>query len=369
MFLVYQKFGKDKKPSVNIIQHPPEGINSLKTAAWFNGFVDYHAVISLIVHLANKGYLNIKETSEWFGSAFKLIKCKDYNGKNKASKTLMKTLFGSDTTELYLHEITNKQCRSIIQIKKKSTMNKKSGHKVYTKESLCAEKIIYAFVFILEFVLWFAVCPHLIKTPLEIIIVIYFESFFAALTFFFEKTIKYLVFNLKRKKPIIGKVTELLIISIATVIVLFIAKDYFLPFVEPTLTTLIIFVTGVCSILSLIILKQFIRKRNNNAQMIYEEILGFKMFLETAEDKELVCLYKENPNYFYEMLPYAYALNLENEWLARNQNIELAQPIWFSSENTFSNDTIKSSIFGMLTFLVSIIKSRIRHGYHRAPLF
>ena len=64
--------------------------------------------------------------------------------------------------------------------------------------------------------------------------------------------------------------------------------------------------------------------------MILEKILGFRRFLETAEKERLEALLEENPNYFYNILPYAQVLNITDKWANKFQGIEVDKSPYYT---------------------------------------
>ncbi|MGL4485372.1 MAG: DUF2207 family protein, partial [Anaerovoracaceae bacterium] len=59
------------------------------------------------------------------------------------------------------------------------------------------------------------------------------------------------------------------------------------------------------------------------------KILGFKNFIKTAEQSKLEMLAKEDPEYFYDVLPYAYVLGLSKVWVNNFENIPIKEPYWY----------------------------------------
>lgn len=90
---------RDKKIK-SIETSPPNNLNSLELCSIYKGEVNEKAVFSLIVYLANKGYLSIEESHNeahiFNKSNFKLTKIKDYNGRNEFEKMVMDALFSND---------------------------------------------------------------------------------------------------------------------------------------------------------------------------------------------------------------------------------------------------------------------------------
>lgn len=68
-----------------------------------------------------------------------------------------------------------------------------------------------------------------------------------------------------------------------------------------------IFITGFFSII--------MGRKTSYGEIIIAKILGFKDYLETAEKNKLDALVEENPNYFYDILPYTYVLGISKKWI------------------------------------------------------
>ena len=63
------------------------------------------------------------------------------------------------------------------------------------------------------------------------------------------------------------------------------------------------------------ILCPFLEYRTKEGQFVVGRLLGLKKYLEVTEKEKIEMLIKENPEYFYNIIPYAYVLNVSNEWI------------------------------------------------------
>jgi len=68
-----------------------------------------------------------------------------------------------------------------------------------------------------------------------------------------------------------------------------------------------IFVTGFFAI--------FTSRKTSYGEMIKAKILGFRNYLNTAEKNQLNALVEEDPDYFYNILPYTYVLGISKKWI------------------------------------------------------
>ena len=113
--------------------------------------------------------------------------------------------------------------------------------------------------------------------------------------------------------------------------------------VLPTLTQnpmcLIMYIIGVICIAVIILFAKIMPKRTPYGNEILGKLRGFKRFLETAEKPQLESLVAENPEYFYNILPYTYALGVSDVWISQFETIALQAPNWYDSTDTFNMHT------------------------------
>ncbi len=69
---------------------------------------------------------------------------------------------------------------------------------------------------------------------------------------------------------------------------------------------------------------------------LLNNIYGFKNFLETAKLNKLEMLFKDNPEYFYDMFPYVMVFDLTKIWDKTMQSLTLKGPTWYVSNHPFS---------------------------------
>lgn len=89
---------------------------------------------------------------------------------------------------------------------------------------------------------------------------------------------------------------------------------------------------GAVIYLCAFILSFFVRKRTDDGHRILQQINGFKIFLETAEKERLEALVEENPQYFYNILPYAYVLGVSKKWVSKFESIAMEPPVWCGAD-------------------------------------
>ena len=63
------------------------------------------------------------------------------------------------------------------------------------------------------------------------------------------------------------------------------------------------------------------KRKNSYGEQIKSKINGFKNYIELAEKNQIEMLVEQNPNYFYDILPYAYVLDVSKKWVEKFENI------------------------------------------------
>ena len=86
------------------------------------------------------------------------------------------------------------------------------------------------------------------------------------------------------------------------------------------------------------------RKKTVHSVEIFRKIIGFRKFLNKSTQSELQKLTDENPNYFYIVLPYAYALGIGNKLIKKFDKIDLQSPDWFSGNLEYKTPKINRDI-------------------------
>ncbi len=59
-----------------------------------------------------------------------------------------------------------------------------------------------------------------------------------------------------------------------------------------------------------------------------EEVLGFKEFIVTTEEDKIEVMLQENPELYFEVLPYAQVLGVTDEWIKKFERLTIPVPAW-----------------------------------------
>ena len=317
----WNKYGKDDIVVETVEFYPPEGYNSAEVGFLYKGRAQPKDVTSLLIYLANNGYIKISETEEKKKDNYTIIKVKDYDGNNDNEKTFMEGLFKNGRTEVtkdMLYNdfyITNNKILTNIN-------NKDNKNKIYDITANKNRKVIILLI-ILTICITFGL-PCYEYSSLEDAILIVFMI--AIYTIFY-------VTLLSNKIPIAVRIIGLIFITfhmcfmlqITTIIDAISYNPYYL----------ITIIIGIISLIGLIIFFKIMPKRTKFGTDILGKIKGLKNFLETAEKDKLEAMVEKDPTYFYNILPFTYVLGISDKWIKKFEDINIQAPEWYDSNNAF----------------------------------
>lgn len=126
-------------------------------------------------------------------------------------------------------------------------------------------------------------------------------------------------------------------------------------FTEPSYLISTIFL--IICIIGMICCIKIMPKRTAYGNEMYGKIKGFKNFLETAEKDRLESMVVSNPSYFYNILPYTYVLGISNKWIKKFEEINLKAPDWYEGSSTFNYVTFSSFINSTMSSAQSSMSS------------
>ena len=84
-------------------------------------------------------------------------------------------------------------------------------------------------------------------------------------------------------------------------------------------------------------MSSFIPRRTDYGREILEQIIGFRNFVEVAEKDRLEALLEEDPEYFYNTLPYAHVLGVTKKWADKFDGITMQNPTFYETYYPMNN--------------------------------
>ena len=358
-FYLWCKFGKDDNVIETVEFYPPEGFNSLEVGFLYKGYADNRDVTSLLIYLANKGYIKITETEKkvlFFNHKdFKITKLKEYDGNNINEELFLRGLFlkkssiislfldkYETTNEDTLNEVTSSDLYNSFYITMNKILsnidNKENRYKIYEKSA--SNKNIFIILMMMATYLLITIPPIMLFGQTEIIP---FATIFPVIGF----TVLFVfVFG---KTGTVSKTANNIYTKIFGLIwgLGFGGGPWFalvLPLLLQDTNYLLVYIVGLICILGMFLCLKYLPKRTKYGNEILGKISGFKNFLETVEKDKLEALVEENPTYFYDILPYTYVLGISDKWIKKFESISIIAPTWYSGNGDFNLNSFSSFI-------------------------
>lgn len=346
--LLWYKFGRDDQVVETVEFYPPQGFNSLEVGFLYKGKAEDKDVTSLLIYLANKGYIKIAETEEKFlfskVKGFKITKLKEYDGNNINEQIFLNGLFTkkpsftslfsktSETPTDNTNEVTSMDLYDNFYITMGRILsninNKENKHKLFEKSA--SSKSVFIILMMIATYCLITIPPMLAygEEGLWIVALIFpgigFSFLFGML---FGKTpIPLKIFGLIWGLGFGGAPWSFVV----------------LPALLQDPLYFVGYIVGIICILGMFVCFRYLPKRTAYGNDMYGKLKGFKNFLETAEKDKLEAMVMQDPAYFYNILPFTYVLGVSDKWIKKFEAISLQAPSWYESPNAFDIATFGS---------------------------
>lgn len=327
---IWIKHCKENDPVVETVEfYPPEGMNSLDIAYIYKGNVNNKDVISLLFILANKGYVKIGEHKEkglLKPTGFKITKIKEYDGNDENEEIFMRDLFDCKKNKSGLiDQVTNDDLEDefykTIDRLKARMMSNTNRYRYFTKSGYC----IWLYIIMIAIYLINTLIPAYIYSTDIIGFIFFFGTFVITLEYLFIQAN-----NISGNKMFLA--LELLFFLPITIGIMISGVNQAM--IDDSFYMVSIGI-GIVSIILILYFRRHSEQRTRLGKELYGMILGFKRFLETAEKDKLEALVTEDPEYFYNILPYTYVFGISDKWIKKFESIAFRNPEWYDTTDPF----------------------------------
>lgn len=340
-YKMWLKYGKDAPVIETVEFYPPEGLNSLDVGFLYRGEAEKQDVVSLLIYLANKGYIKISEGKRDilnFGRRrFEITKIKNYDGNDPNEKIFLENLFtngrvlASEDTGEAVYKVDSSELNNSFYVTIDIILSNVNGpeNKIKIFDTFYSGKKVYL-IFMILIIFSLITIPPFIKFNSKFSFIFAFLLPFLGFVFGFSfifgdpKTIY--VNGVAKRGTFITKVLGVLIILLMVGIPFHL---FMLPVLLIKPVYLVAYIFGLACIIVLTICNEHFSKRTVYGTEILGKLKGFKTFLETTEKEKLESLVNENPHYFYDILPYTYVLGVSNKWIKKFEQIAVEEPDWY----------------------------------------
>ena len=380
IFLWY-KFGRDDQVIETVEFYPPQGFNSLEVGFLYKGKAENQDVVSLLIYLANQGYIKITETEKKSlfskSKGFRITRLKEYDGNNENERIFLEGLFTkkpsirslvnlNDSREIIgnVNEVTsddlyNHFYKTVSQILQNINA-KENKNKIFEKSA--SAKTIFIVLMIIATYCIITIPPILAYGDTErLSIALLFPGFGFTVLFM-------MVFGKKQTIYVNGKATYS---SVGTKLFGLVWGSAFggLPWAFIVLPALrqapmyqIGYGVGLACVLGMVICLTYLPKRTPYGNEILGKLKGFKNFLEVAEKEKLEEMVMQDPAYFYNILPYAYVLEVSDKWIKKFETISIQEPSWCDGFGTFNLVTFGAFMDSTMTSAQNVMSSSPSSG-------
>lgn len=305
-------FGKDAHITPVVTFYPPKDTNVMDAELIYKEKVSTNGLVALLIELAGKGYIQIKDSPA--DKNFSITKIKEYDGKNQIEKLFLTHLFANCASSVTFKTLSTSstfyvRCEELLKL-----CSTKGSESFYESPNIAFLNSFVIGIFTLGIILFtiFSLCNYTIPQ---------ISSDLAPLILF---PIIAIIVITTGKNPFLI-IWGLFFGGIPAAILLSEANCSFQ--LSPVVCL------GIAGIIISIICRKQISKKNKRGQAVMSELVGLKKFLEVAEKRRLESLVEENPSYFYDILPYAYILGVSDKWIKKFESIMNTNPDWYTGSD------------------------------------
>ncbi len=327
------KYGRDDMVVETVEFYPPNGINSLDAAYYYKGEVGSRDVTSLLIYLANKGYIRIEETEEKaifrMKKTIRITELKYYDGTDPNELQFLAGLFkGIKKTPNGVRSVTVGQLYDKFYTTTNHILHEEQKKSKELFESNTGGKSVLIMLMILASAVLISLPPILTYDMPFTLIYILFPIF--GFTVCFSA-----ILGGKGKGRRKGKMKQGTLLG--TIIAGFFGLVFGLvpliivifPLLEENTFHMVGFFLGLGCIIGMVICFIYMPKRTPFGIEMLGRLEGFRNFLIVAEKQQLEQLVMQDPTYFYRILPYTYVLGVSNKWIEKFEQIQMEAPDWY----------------------------------------
>jgi hypothetical protein len=328
IFILWFRYGKDRRVTETVEFYPPEHMNSLDIACAYKGRANEKDVMSLLIYLASKGYLRIEEEDEkgilFKTRPFTVTKLKEYDGTDRNEKLFFDGLFacaGPKADRVSSEKLEYRFIKVIRQILR----NTGSDGRLFEKQSSSVNLLIVGLI-ILSMAVPVALMARYVPEAFAIV------GPFIMIT---AGTLFFLVGKNGQNKTAQFVMSIFMVMWFIPVLIVFI-KGLIMIFEDDPVYAAAFLFAAVCIVL-MAVLKELMPRRTEYGAAVLGKLRGFRTFLRDAEKNQLETLAAGNPSYFYDILPFAYVLGVTDVWIKKFEGIISEAPSWYRSRDSFTN--------------------------------
>lgn len=338
-FLVYYFKHRDKKDIVTTVEFSsPDDMTPAEVGFLIDGVVDGADISSMLVYWAGKKFIEISKDKK----NQKLIRLVDALPEDAKDyeKVLFNKIFGSDK-EVFVKEISKKLGSDQTVANVSTQIEKSVGEKYFDSKTITYRQFFICFF---ATIFYFAVSYcGIMFYPVSGIFATITTGLFILCSDWVLNYYDYRHKNNAFKGRLISFVCFLILIgaiAAGCMILFIILKLYFEAF----------FLLAICVVMFFsVLLSRNIRIYTKEGKEKLGKIIGFKEFIDTAEADRIKMMVEKNPNFYYDVLPYAYVLGVSDKWI---KNLDVVQ-------NDYPNIVDKKMLASLIVYSILLSTTSI----------
>lgn len=349
------KYRTKRKPVPVVAFYPPESMNPTELGYVIDERVDSEDIGALIIYWASKGYLQIKE--ERF-NRFTLVKTGEMSVEHKkyevqAFNRLWKL---GDGTQVKSSQLTNKYYTEVSRIQSQAKAAFEYGDKrLYDDKANKASGFLMLIASLCLGVLAFAAMPALMSSAEDtfgsgVMMAIFMMGAYITLCKGYEGL------HLRKNKRKRWVTILFVFLSMLLYLVLLLWMiSVFIQVLSAGEVTALVFVP-----LLVLLARPSIKQYTDYGFELLQQVLGFKMFIQTAEKNRLETLIHSDPQYIYHILPYAMVLGVSDIWAKKFDVLMTEPPNWYTTygTGTFTTASLMRSMTRTTSSMSNVATSR-----------
>ncbi len=322
-FVIWFLYGRDDHIVKTLEFYPPDGLTPGEIGYLVDKKVDERDVVSTIVYLADKGYIEIEEDEN---NNFWFIKKEEPENEPKYVKTLFSGIFsGRD-------RVNSRKMGVKFGRKYQSAMNQLtamySENKTFSKPESIGGRFLCGIATLLPMTAYLAWSQKSTGETDLIALLWFVPHMILSMTLACSAFDK--VHGASKVKTVLKSIGAVWFFFAGTFLTIFMPNMMNYLSVRRTLIIMgaLILATLVSEFFTIVAVS---RKKSYTKTL--GKILGFKDFIRTAELDKLKALVEDDPEYFYHITPYAYVLGLSDKWISNFEGLEVISPTWYRGYN------------------------------------
>ena len=357
-FVLWRKYGRDPKIIETAEFYPPKGLSAPEVGYLDEGAISGNHVISMLLSLADKGYLKITEIEVPSGfrkkkmkTDYEISKVKEYDGNVIGESTFMKNLFEDGArSSVTAKELTNSFYTTVNAIK--NQIKEHYEGKLYDDKAKgfawVLRGISVAGVIALVIISRLSTgAPMLEGGIISGIMMLVFQIIppiagFAGLSNWVNAN----------KSSVVGRFFGFILWAGLILVGLFLAV-----ILETVMgPQIVFFLIGMFLCFAVMFMGALCERKTDFYADILGKIRGYKNFLQVAEKDRMEQLAEEDPSYFYKNLAYAFALGVTSVYAKHFAGLAQEPPDWYVTTHDYSGGQVFDST-GFTDSLTNMVTS------------